>query len=90
MPPRRSDYELQDLAEQLAPRVRWSAFRRLFEVGPDGFKQGDHVTIIAPTGGGKTTLAVDVVEIRTYCLGRRAHRARLATHQHARYPGGEW
>jgi hypothetical protein len=58
-----------DELEDLAPRVPWDSFRELFDHGADGFKQGDHVTIIAPTGGGKTTLAREVVEPREYVLG---------------------
>lgn len=36
--------------------------------GPAGFKQGDHVTIIGPTGAGKTHIAIQVAEMRTYVL----------------------
>lgn len=58
-----------DELEDLAPRVEWDAFLELFRHGADGFKQGDHVTIIAATGQGKTTLALEVVETRDYVLG---------------------
>lgn len=69
MPPR-SDAELAELAARLAPRVRWDTFLWRFRQGePDGFKQGDHVTILGPTGSGKTTIAKDVVESRDYVLG---------------------
>jgi hypothetical protein len=58
-----------DELEDVAPRVAWRSFLELFTTGPDGFKQGDHVTIVAPTGGGKTTLAYEVVNARDYVLG---------------------
>ena len=35
---------------------------------PAAFKQGDHVTIIGPTGAGKTHIAIEVAELRTYVL----------------------
>lgn len=56
-------------AEAYAPSVDYEAFYSRLAAGPDGFKQGDHVTILGPTKSGKTTLALDVVEIRTYVLG---------------------
>jgi hypothetical protein len=59
----------RDELEDVAPRVPWASFLELFRHGPDGFKQGDHVTIIAANGQGKTTLALEVVETRKYVLG---------------------
>lgn len=59
----------QDELEAVAPRVPWPAFLELFRHGPDGFTQGDHVTIIAANGQGKTTIALEVVETRKYVLG---------------------
>lgn len=56
-------------AESFASEVPYDAFYSRLAAGPDGFRQGDHVTILGPTGCGKTTLALDVVEIRTYVLG---------------------
>jgi hypothetical protein len=56
-------------AEQWAPQIPYEVFYSRLAAGPDGFKQGDHVTILGPTKGGKTTLALDVVEIRNYVLG---------------------
>lgn len=56
-------------ADPWAPEVPYDVFYSRLAAGPDGFKQGDHVTILGPTKSGKTTLAIDVVEIRTYVLG---------------------
>jgi hypothetical protein len=33
-----------------------------------GFRQGDHVAIIGPTGGGKTHIAIPIAELRDYVL----------------------
>lgn len=52
-------------ADEIAVRMPWGKFKRAWA---ETFKQGDHVTIIAPTGWGKTTLAVEIVEPRTYVL----------------------
>lgn len=64
-----SELRLPDELEDMAPRVDWAPFLELFRDGPDGFRQGDHVTIIAANGQGKTTLALEVVETRDYVLG---------------------
>lgn len=56
-------------AEAYAPRVPYASFKSRLAAGPDGFLQGDHVTILGPTGCGKTTLALEVVEIREYVIG---------------------
>jgi hypothetical protein len=56
-------------AEPYAPETDYATFYSRLAAGPDGFKQGDHVTILGPTKSGKTTLALDVVEIRDYVLG---------------------
>jgi hypothetical protein len=56
-------------ADPWAPEVPYDVFYSRLAAGPDGFKQGDHVTILGPTKSGKTTLALDVVEIRSYVLG---------------------
>jgi hypothetical protein len=40
----------------------------VFEILREDFKQGDHVTIIGPTGAGKTHIAIEVAELRTYVL----------------------
>lgn len=60
---------LADLADEHAPIVPWDSFYALLSRGTDGFKQGQHLTIISPTNGGKTTLAREVVKIREYVLG---------------------
>lgn len=56
-------------AEPYAPEIDYATFYSRLAAGPDGFKQGDHATILGPTKSGKTTLALDVVEIRSYVLG---------------------
>lgn len=56
-------------AEALAPFVPYRSFYSRLATAPDGFRQGDHVTILGPTKSGKTTLARDVVEIRDYVIG---------------------
>lgn len=56
-------------ADAYAPTVDYETFYSRFATGPDGFQQGDHVTILGPTKSGKTTLALDVVEIRKHVLG---------------------
>src|SRR5215831_7796852 len=48
-----------------APRVPWDSWRAWFG-GPDGWKQDEHISIIGPTGTGKTALAVDLLRIRSY------------------------
>lgn len=49
------------------PFVEWDEVYRKLS-GPEGFLQGEHVTIIGPTGGGKTHIALEVAEIRKYVL----------------------
>ncbi len=56
-------------ADEYAREIDYETFFSRLADGADGFKQGDHVTILGPTKSGKTTLALDVVEIRTYVLG---------------------
>jgi len=56
-------------ADTFAPSIPYDVFYTRLASGPDGFRQGDHATILGPTKSGKTTLALDVVEIRTYVLG---------------------
>jgi hypothetical protein len=66
----RGEYVLgEHEADAHAPRVPYASFYSRLQVGPDGFKQGDHVTILGPTKCGKTTLALDVVDIREYVIG---------------------
>ncbi len=33
------------------------------------FRQGDHVAIIGPTGSGKTHIALEIADLRTYVIG---------------------
>lgn len=58
--------------DEAAPFVSWPEFYRyLSGVGPNGdprFEQGDHVAIIGPTGTGKTHMALEIAELRTYVL----------------------
>jgi hypothetical protein len=44
-------------------QIHWGEFLRRFR-----WKQGEHLTIIAPTGGGKTTLEVALVDQRKYSV----------------------
>lgn len=45
------------------PEVSWSDFRRNLR-----WKQGEHVTLIGPTGAGKTTLALELLPLRDYVI----------------------
>lgn len=47
------------------PRVSWDDFRA--ELAHD-WRQGEHVSLIGPTGAGKTTLALGILEIRRYVV----------------------
>lgn len=51
--------------DQAAPRLEWPA---MFSYLQREFQQGDHVAIIGPTGTGKTHMALEIAEIRTYVL----------------------
>lgn len=42
----------------------WDEFAEWFE---HQWKPGEHVSIVTPTGGGKTTLAVGLLELRRWC-----------------------
>jgi hypothetical protein len=48
-----------------APFVEWSTFAPLFA---RRWRQGDHVTVLGPTGSGKTTLAVELLDAREHVL----------------------
>lgn len=50
----------------MADEIEWAQF---LEQWPRRFKQGQHVTIIGPTGSGKTVLARELVEARKYVVG---------------------
>lgn len=62
-----------DPLEPPAPDVDWATFRDLFE---REFLQGQHVTILGPTQSGKTTVALEVLQVR---LRRAGHVLFLAT-----------
>lgn len=51
--------------EAAAPFVEWS---RLYSYLRTNFAQGDHVAIIGPTGTGKTHVALEVAELRSYVI----------------------
>lgn len=42
--------------------VEWPEFAARMQ-----WRQGEHVSLIGPTGGGKTTLALSLLKARTYC-----------------------
>lgn len=52
-------------AEDVAPFLRWE---EMYGYLTAEFKQGDHVSILGPTGTGKTHMALAIAEIRTYVL----------------------
>lgn len=45
------------------PRVSWEEFLSQFI-----WEQGEHVTIVGPTGRGKTTLAIELLSLREYVI----------------------
>ena len=45
------------------PSVPWHEFERHFK-----WRQGEHVTVIAPTGWGKTTLELAIIDRRKYSI----------------------
>lgn len=47
--------------ESIAPVVEWTDFVSAFT-----WNQGEHIAMIGPTGSGKTTLALHLLDIRTY------------------------
>ena len=65
-PPLRLDPDVE------APFIPWDEMIGYLQgAGPDGnqrFQQGDHVAIIGPTGTGKTHIALEIAEIRTYVM----------------------
>jgi hypothetical protein len=83
-------------AAEVVPTIEWSAwwpsFARAYKVSSDS---ADHVTIIGPTGTGKTTLAMQVARLRRYvvvlgCKPEDRQLARLAAADgFYRIPDGE-
>jgi len=47
----------------LVPRVAWAEFRRRL-----AWRQGEHVTLLGPTGTGKTTLATQLLDMRRFVV----------------------
>lgn len=52
-------------SEEVAPFLPWE---QVYAKLRADFRQGDHVTVIGPTGAGKTHIALQVAELRTYVL----------------------
>lgn len=50
-----------DIQQFLPPRISWDEFRGRFE-----WNQGEHVGLIGPTGAGKSTLAISLLDYRKY------------------------
>ena len=59
--PRKPEYD----PDAEAPRVPWD---HLYRYLGDKFEQGDHVAVLGPTGSGKTHIALEVAELRTYVI----------------------
>lgn len=55
-----------DTAEA-APVVAWSDLLDRLASGPDRWRQGEHVSLIGPTGTGKTFAGLQLLELRDYC-----------------------
>lgn len=54
-----------DTGQGGAPFVQWSS---LYSYLKTNFEQGDHVAILGPTGSGKTHIALEVAELRSYVI----------------------
>lgn len=50
------------------PAIGWSDFVTRITMGNDAWLQGEHVSIIGPTGCGKTTLAYFLIPYRKYSI----------------------
>ena len=61
---------MPELTLAAPPRIAWSDFRaRLAGADPAmAWRQGEHVALIGPTGGGKTTLALELQELRAWSV----------------------
>lgn len=64
-PTTRAQFRADMLARQdeLAPIIEWSEFQRWFT-----WQQGEHIGIIGPTGQGKTTFSLAILEPRKYVV----------------------
>src|SRR5512142_7809 len=51
--------------DSAAPRVSWAQLHAYLR---RNFAQGDHVSILGPTGTGKTHIALELAELRDYSL----------------------
>jgi len=56
------------LSKRPSQTVSLVPWRKFFPLFKREFAQGQHVTILGPTGSGKTTLAIEVAEIREYSM----------------------
>lgn len=67
---RRGSRAYEQAHEEAAQQVQdigWEEFLRFF-ASKDGWRQGEHVTFVAATGQGKTTLALELLPIRKYTV----------------------
>lgn len=52
----------------IVPKVEWDDFVTQFTLGDLAWLQGEHVSLIGPTGAGKTTLAYFILPMRQYSV----------------------
>lgn len=50
------------------PKMSWEEFSDAFTMGDLAWLQGEHVSLIGPTGSGKTTLAYFLLPLRKYSI----------------------
>lgn len=55
-------------AVEPVPFVPWERFALFLAENKDGFLQGDHISIIGPTGTGKTHIALELANLRDYVI----------------------